>query len=1313
MENIMSKNAGWLAAGLGGVLGMIAWAGDEPVVLRFDAPETAGISGFRAMWDTPVVLSEDGVTAITDDKVKDKWPTAVWRPEKRDKGAKSGALAFDAIHRSLLVRFPGTAEAVAGQMAKGFAVVKAELVLPFRDTELFPPGHDMNSSNGEYDFRKNWGVADTWRALPPQWHAVAWALRKPWTADATRGPTYNAYINGAGYWAKYGAQDERQDRFPERFGPAEVSHAQTTGRVDVTAAFTNAAFGATPAARLRTVTDCGFLMRKWETYDHRFFRDNDGAYEWATGTGGRGILIHPPRLEVTFVPAPGVPAAGKLPPAADVAALAVRLKADGKGGAPTAVLPTADALRAFAERFNARPAWMPDWQWQRVQELLTVTPRGEIGAQTRPFWYLFVSDHAINANGADREDIAAVYALWVDEMLGKQFRGWYGFDAAELLLTYYAYGEAMPEPVREHWRHYWTAWAMDEIPTSEILHCQSGSGVPGEKASDWYARKKDWRGGRGFFRGGYNYHMSTMNFNNMAANGALLGGFIAGSERAMTDGRYGLEHFPLRLWSWYDGTTQESIDHYYLAHTMVAQKIAKDFAPTQFDRMMGLSMLSKSVDELVSTHHPFLRRFIYTSTRTGLGNVFLCQDGTKHIVHALSHGGALSDLSNTNTAGMPVTGGAPKLIGMEALVSPWGPDWMANYVDEKPLPFRMTASFRMWGSYRLTPLYRRTYMSRHYGLASQDFSTGGEAVPIVAMWQPTDKPAVTVPELRALLVRYGANGVNFLQSGNGVVGAQGGSTSVLQHDNTMVVLASPNLWPRGDVKSLQASVGIVAFTDTPGWELRVDGRKVEALPVSIKAGQRVTIKDGVTYLSLIPLPSTDLGRKDEVVISAGYDKDVPLQGGGAGRMRLLFDQYNYRSDAALDTNKTAWAKVRGAYGGFLLKLGDATQYATFEAFQREADAATAEARWEDAEGVLHVVCKSGGDTFELGYRPGYEADQRGAPRTDFAYRRVNGQDPYLPDGIDRDSSLTQQGTTGRLEKNGAVLTCEPGRMAFLQTEPKTGTFAGFNPLPDTTEWMMSVPGAVRVEADGKVGLLRAIVNPGAGTLDVDYGVRPDQESPDMATALLVFGLKKAPAVMRDGKPAAHKLDSVAIDGETAWVVPLPGKPVKARDAAERYRQRRAARQAAFGAKTELGGELKYEKGQEDYLLTMPRSGTYRFQRLFPMPSAHEARIPEGLRVALDGRLSILRLELSRTENRVALYYPFYGQEGFEERARAMLVFGTDEQPKVVVNGTDYEGPIGRAEIGGEKAWVIPLFGETPEQVAPKLAERVAAGRARL
>ena len=167
--------------------------------LVFDQPQLAGIAGFRPYWDVPITLAADGMTA-KGEPFKDGDPLrAEWDPAKR-KG-RPGAMAFDALQRYALVRFPGSAERIAERVTQGSQIAKVELVLPWNATELFPPG------NPGYEYRANWGVEDMWRKDPARWHAIAFALRRPWTADEKTGPTFNAFINGAGNWAHCGARD--------------------------------------------------------------------------------------------------------------------------------------------------------------------------------------------------------------------------------------------------------------------------------------------------------------------------------------------------------------------------------------------------------------------------------------------------------------------------------------------------------------------------------------------------------------------------------------------------------------------------------------------------------------------------------------------------------------------------------------------------------------------------------------------------------------------------------------------------------------------------------------------------------------------------------------------------------------------------------------------------------------------------------------------------------------------------------------------------------------------------------------------------
>ena len=141
----------------------------------------------------------------------------------------------------------------------------------------------------------------------------------------------------------------------------------------------------------------------------------------------------------------------------------------------------------------------------------------------------------------------------------------------------------------------------------------------------------------------------------------------------MAEGRHGLETFPLRTWCWFDGSTQESIDHYYFSISLKDQKAFADFGPTPFDRMMGQSILAKSVGELASAYHPSLKRFISPSGRTGIAYLLAIQDGTKHIVHTLSRKGALTDVGRTDIpGGMPMLGhdALPGMIAQQTLNGP-------------------------------------------------------------------------------------------------------------------------------------------------------------------------------------------------------------------------------------------------------------------------------------------------------------------------------------------------------------------------------------------------------------------------------------------------------------------------------------------------------------------------------------------------------------------------------------------------------------------------------------------------------------------
>jgi hypothetical protein len=1102
------------------------------VTLALDAPQTVGIAGFRATWDTPVILDEEGTTEIKDKSAGVKGATAIWSLEKRRPGQR-GALAFDALHRSALIRFPDAAEKIAAQLRKGHLVEKVELVLPYKDTELYPVGDSSYAPPDGYLYRINWGVGDDWKRNPPRWHAVGWGLRRPWSADEKTGPTWNAYINGAGYWAKHGAQDEIHDRHPRRFGPAEVSFKQPEGRLDVTASLTDVAFGKTLASRLRGLADHGFLVKKWETYDHRYYRQ---VYEFATATGGRAILIRTPRLVVTFRPGKLSEDLDPLAPPTDVKALARKLRDTKAGGKPTAVMPDNKKLEELAARAGTKPEWMPQWQWQRIKQLAGLSSSGEQGL---PFWYDFVDEGMRNTRLGRRfydarerrwkryfthED---VFAGWVDTLIGRQPRGWYGFEMAREMLQWYAYQSAMPAPARDNFHAVWEAWLMPHKPTKDLVHPMSdqlaGRRVTAPNYIDsYYAKTGDWRGNKSFYRDGFCYVMSTQNFNTMASVGALLGGAIIHSDYALQDGRHGIEHFPLRLWAWGDGASQENIDHYYFPVTLSAQKTVVDFGPTRFDRLLGESMLAKSMEEAISAYHPRLRRFTAGSSRTSLAHVLVTQDGLQHIMHTLAPEGALHDLGTPLASGnLPILGHdvSPEQIAEQTRLGPWAPAWMMN----KPVPYEETST-RGGG-------WQHIYQGEHYGLAS--LSRHWPRIQALAHWRRDSKVVDKLPEVVTMDVRYGVNLTRFVDSAPGFIEAFG-QQGIFQHKNKMVVATRPaatdwlkNVVRREGLRSLQSSIILFNYQDSPSWEIYVDGKRVTRLPHKAKQGQCITIKDGVSYLGVIPMPATDLGRTNEVVLRAG---DKQSYGNMTFEPALVIDSYNLQRESPIQVGEGEYAKWPKSYGGFVVEIGDVKEYDGFPSFQQHMHAARLKTVWDQEKGKLEVRYTSGKDVLEGTFEAALSIPQ-------FSACRVNGRDSDLPSGIQRDTSLAQQGKTGVLTKNGATLITDPGVTAYLRTDPSTGTWMALNPTPTPTKWSLTVPGHVTIAAEGRLGLARVVVCPKEGAVWIDYAVRNGEKN--LVSNLQIGGLGKPPKVIRNGKAVPGKLASRVVNGKTIHFVPLP------------------------------------------------------------------------------------------------------------------------------------------------------------------------------
>jgi hypothetical protein len=1003
-----------------------------------------------------------------------------------------GGTTFDAVHRSVLLRFPTAGDQIADYLRTGHVLARAELVLRYTGYELVPERYTVRDGMGRKPWTEN----------PPTWHVQAWPLRHAWAADAATGPTFNASANGARYWSRFGASDPQRDRVVDLFEPAELSKDQPEARIDITKMLSTAAVMRDAGDRLRALESQGFLLRKVETYDSRYRMQGD-AYEWAMPIGGHGLTFEAPRLVITTRRTGGAVSIQmplKLPDE--------KLRSK-DGSQPTAVLPTpAQVLEKAGLALTIKGPPRSEWERAHIADLL------KVGGDPVSEWTNVSGDKGY-----------ANYLTRLRELLARTPRYWEGWGVQELLLVPLLFGDLLTEQARDHLKEYWKAWLQPELPTDAFFHPQSA------EAMQYWKRTHDWRGRASFFRDGYNFAVSTQNFNHTAAMGSLLGGALVGSEYAMNDGRHGLEHLALRFWGFLDGGTQELLDHYYFSITLSAQKMFADFGPTPIDRLTGRILVDRTMELLTNHYHSRTRRFVSSSGRARLSGVLVEQDGIYGALHTISRDGAVTYLDRSvedRVHGMPIWGYdfPPGRVAAQSLDSPWGPAWMSDLIDNKPVPFEHTSTETTRGNFK-PPLWRRSWIGQWHGLASSDIKGG--TIDVMAQWVRAPKKSTRLEDLGTLTVRYHANKPDLATTSEGLYFAAG-LTLTYQSRNRAIVVAKPHnnrerlmRGIKGDLTQLATVIGLWNFSPSPDWELFVDRQKIGSFPHRMTSSQRLLIRDGVTYLAILPLPATDLGRDADIEIGTG--------GGGRGNFSkediapaLIVSMFNLKRDKP--PSDLDFAKIMTAtYGGFVLEMGDAAQYGSFEAFADHIGKCELTATWNGKDKRLDVAYRSGTDLMEAGFgtdfgQPNEEhfAVNPGSQESAIPYRKLNGEWPYLPPGLERDSNWSQQGTTGRLEKNGAVLLTEPGRKAYLLADPVSGAVVGYNPLPDPQAWKLTTKDGKTFGADGKLGLLRVEYRPWSREVDIAHAPKAEQKEGDLAHTFSLQGFDEPPRVVLNGKP---------------------------------------------------------------------------------------------------------------------------------------------------------------------------------------------------
>jgi len=1068
----------------------------------------------------PAASTAESVVTITNVE------TAVLDPANWDK-AFPGQRYFDAI-RPMLVRFPGAAETILAKLQEGYAIDKVELVLDWEKQEGAGPERG----------RAGWGSEGEYTQRPGEWSALARGVLKPWsTVTSNNAPTANAFINGAGFWDKICGWSDGKDRLARVCGPLPLHAKSPQAALDVTSALADSNYGRDLGARLRALEQQGFAVQKLELVDVKYNGQDGGwfdVYSWRVPTGYMKIWVRPPALRIAFrkaAPAESV----KLPTPLDFDALVAKLKIKPEGQ-PAMRLP--DDWAAKMQRFNTKPAEMPEWMWTRRNELAGIWG-----------WNLgrFSADGMING---DTNQLIRGFR----NLLQLAPHYWEGHLTTDFILAPRALAEFFPPAMIDFEKIYWAGWTHPEVEDIENPRMRS------------------------YFRS-YPRSVGTQNFSINSIAGCTLAGDLLDAPFLKADAHYGIENLVLRNWGFYNGANQEVGDTYYQALSVAGLGIIAKYAADPFDKLMGEIARDRQVEQLISVFHPGLRRLTYPNGRGELKYQLLYQDGPYHAIHSLSRNGALIHLDKNkheeSLHHIQVFGGEGP-PARYALLMPWGPDEWANIVDDKTMPWTTYARWWHFSPDNAPAGWHVQSLGHHYALGSRTEQHGFNVVtPVTAQWRRDPGVVTNMEQLSTLQMNYTVNGV-FAQAMIQVAAVQHGGKILAMASQpprgNMTSLPNPDYaggWRAKDanynpksVNAAGAAITITSFGDVSKREIWIGDHKVDQLSgnaspanpdpkfqwekylvtgtnsVFAKEGETICVNDGVSYTAIRPVVLDPLERDQQVEVA--YEWPV-----------IYVYAFVYRNSKGLNLDDLYSGKDRRATAGFVIEVGDVTEYGSFDAFRKHVAESKLDSKWNETKRYYDLAYQSGKDTLEMGYRAWDQGTTFFEGDAGPKYIRVNGHDDYgFPMSVQRDSPWSVQGLGGRIEKAGAAIDSEKNHRTYLLAETKSGTFTGYNPLPDPIFWRFSLPGDAKIRADGRVGLLRVRVRPQENKLWIDYRLKPGQEQrTDLAQALVLEGFRDTPIVILNNQPV-RKLGQVELNGHKVWTVPLRDK-VRDHDVAAR------------------------------------------------------------------------------------------------------------------------------------------------------------------
>ena len=188
--------------------------------------------------------------------------------------------------------------------------------------------------------------------------------------------------------------------------------------------------------------------------------------------------------------------------------------------------------------------------------------------------------------------------------------------------------------------------------------------------------------------------LAPPSFNHTAAMGALLGGALIDAPLAMGDGRHCLEHLLLRFWAFLNGPQRAEIRPLLPVHHLQRAEDVRRFCANA-DRPPDGTHPGRSNDPRITVYHPALRGFVAasgrapTARRTGRAG-----DGIYGALHTVSKASMLKYVDHMALIHAVQAVGARSAgagVALQTLHSPWAPSWAAGLIDDKPVPFEETS----------------------------------------------------------------------------------------------------------------------------------------------------------------------------------------------------------------------------------------------------------------------------------------------------------------------------------------------------------------------------------------------------------------------------------------------------------------------------------------------------------------------------------------------------------------------------------------------------------------------------------------------